>query len=198
MCMYMHGMKQLLMLQFNSQIIWSVRFSSVAQLCPTLCDPMNCSTPTPRVHPNPCPLCRWCHPTSSSFVTLFSCIQPFPASESFPVSQLFASGGQSIGVSASTSVFLMNTQEWSPLGWTGWISCSAMGSRESSHARLVGAASLLWACFLACEMAGCLPADLQVAVVWLEHRCVSGPQMARSKYVSVRFSYFHFYGTSIF
>ena len=84
-----------------------------------------CPTPTPRVHPNPCPLSRWCHPTISSSVDPFSsCPQSFPASGSFPVSQLFASGGQSIGVSASasTSVLPMNTQDWSPLGWTGWIS----------------------------------------------------------------------------
>ena len=80
-------------------------------------------SPTSGVHPNPCPLCQWCHPTiSSSIVPLFSCPQSFPASGSFPVSQLSASGSQSIGVSASTSLPPMNTQDWSPLGWTGWIS----------------------------------------------------------------------------
>ena len=78
-----------------------------------------CPSPTPGVHPDPCPLSRWCHPTISSSVLPFSsCPQSFPASGSFPVSQLFASGGQSIGVSVSTSVLPMNIQNWSPLGWT--------------------------------------------------------------------------------
>ena len=82
-----------------------------------------CPSPTPRVYPNPCPLSRWCHLTISSSVVPFSlCPQSFPASGSFPMSQVFTTGGQSIGVSASTSVFPMNTQDWSPLGWTGWIS----------------------------------------------------------------------------
>ena len=73
--------------------------------------------------PCPCPLSQRCHPTiSSSFVSLSSHLQSFPASESFQMSQFFASGGQSIGVSASTSVLPVNTQDWSPLGWTGWIS----------------------------------------------------------------------------
>ena len=82
-----------------------------------------CPSPTPRVHPNPCPSSRWCHPTiSSSVVPFSSCPQSFPESGSFPMSQLFTSGGQSIGVSASTSFFPMNTQDWSPSGWTGWIS----------------------------------------------------------------------------
>ena len=82
-----------------------------------------CPSPTPRVHPNPCPLSQWCHPTiSSSVVPFSSCPQSFPASGSFPMSQLFASGGQNIGVSASTSVLPINTQDWSPLGWTGGIS----------------------------------------------------------------------------
>ena len=83
----------------------------------------SCPSPTPGVHPNACPLSRWYHPTISSSVVLFSsCPQSFPTSGSFQMSQLFASGGQSIGVSASTSVLPMNTQDWSPLGWTGWIS----------------------------------------------------------------------------
>ena len=87
-----------------------------------------CPTPTPRVHPNPCPSSRWCHPTISSSVIHFSsCPQSIPALGSFQMSQLFASGGQSIGVSASTSVLPMNTQDWSPLGWTGWISLQTKG-----------------------------------------------------------------------
>ena len=80
-----------------------------------------CPSPTPGAYPNSCPLSWWCHPTvSSSVVPFFSCPQFFPAG-SFQMSQLFASGGQSIGVSASISVLPMNTQDWSPLGWTGCI-----------------------------------------------------------------------------
>ena len=87
-----------------------------------------CPPPTPRVHPNPWPSSPWCNPTTSSSVIPFSsCLQSFPASGSFQMSQLFASGGQSIGISASTSVFPMNTQDWSPLGWTGWISLQPKG-----------------------------------------------------------------------
>ena len=88
----------------------------------------SCPSPTPGVHPNPCPLSWWCHPTiSSSVVPFSSCLPSFPASGSFQMSQLFVSGGQSIGVSASKSVLPMNTQDWSPLGWTGWISLHAKG-----------------------------------------------------------------------
>ena len=87
-----------------------------------------CKSSTAGVHPNPCPSSRWCHPTISSSVDPFSSSsQSFPASGSFQMSQLFASGGQSIGVSVSTSVFPMNTQDWSPLGWTGWISLQSKG-----------------------------------------------------------------------
>ena len=87
-----------------------------------------CPSPTPEVHRNPCPSSWWCHPAISSFVIPFSsCPQSLPASESFPMSQLFAWGGQSIGVSASASVLPMNTQDWSPLGWTGWICLQSKG-----------------------------------------------------------------------
>ena len=87
-----------------------------------------CPPPTPRVHPNSCPLSQWCHPIiSSSIVPFSSCPQSFPASGSFQMSQLFASDGQSIGASASTSVLPMNTQDRSPLGWTGWISLQSKG-----------------------------------------------------------------------
>ena len=87
-----------------------------------------CPSPTPRVHPNPCTLSQWCHPTiSSSVIPFSSCLQSFPASGSFQMSQLFASGGQSIGVSASTLVLPMNTQDWSPLERTGWISLQSKG-----------------------------------------------------------------------
>ena len=87
-----------------------------------------CPSPTPGVHPNPCPLSRWCHLIiSSSVIPFSSCPQSFPASGTFQMSQLFASGRQSIGVSASTSVLSMNIQNWSALGWTGWISLQRKG-----------------------------------------------------------------------
>ena len=86
-----------------------------------------CPSPTPRVHPNPCPLSWWCHPTILASVIPFSHLQSFPASGPFRMSQLFASGGQSIGVSASASVLPMNTQDWSPSGWTGWIFLQSKG-----------------------------------------------------------------------
>ena len=86
-----------------------------------------CLTPIP-VYPNSCPLCRWCHPTMlSSVISLSSSLQSFPASGSFSMSHLFTSSGQSIGISASTSVLPMNTQEWAPLGWTSWISLQSKG-----------------------------------------------------------------------
>ena len=85
-------------------------------------------SPTPRAYSNSCPLSWWCHPTISSSVVPFSShLQSFPASGSFPMSQLFTSGGQSIGVSASTSALPMNIQDWFPLGWTGWISFLSKG-----------------------------------------------------------------------
>ena len=87
-----------------------------------------CPSPTPRVYSNSCPLSRWCHPTISSFVVPFSsCPQSFPASGSFQMSQFFASGGQSIGVSASASVLPMNIQDWFPLGLIGLISLKSKG-----------------------------------------------------------------------
>ena len=87
-----------------------------------------CPSPTPRIYSNSCPLSRWCHPTiSSSFIPFSSRFQSFPASGSFQMSQFFASGGQSIGVSASTSVLPMSIQDWSPLGRTGWISLQSKG-----------------------------------------------------------------------
>ena len=97
-----------------------------------------CPSPTPGVHPNSCALSWWCHPAiSSSVVPFSSCLQSLPASGSFPMSQLFAWGGQSIGVSASASVLPMNTQDRSPLGWTGWISLQSKGlSRVFSNTSL--------------------------------------------------------------
>ena len=125
--------KRLVLKVFNTYQFSPVQFSrsvvsdSLWPHEPQLARPP-CPSPTSGVHPNPCPLSQWCRPTvSSSVIPFSSCIQSFPASESFPVSQLFTSGGQSIGVSASTSVLPMNTQDWSPLGWTGWISLQSMG-----------------------------------------------------------------------
>ena len=87
-----------------------------------------CPSPAPGVYSNLCPSSQWHHPTiSSSIVPFSSCPQSLPASGSFPMSQLFASGGQSITVSASASLLPMNTQDWSPLGWTGWISLQSKG-----------------------------------------------------------------------
>ena len=86
-----------------------------------------CPSPTPGSYSNSCPLHRWCHPTISSSVVPFSCLQSFPASGSFQMSHFFTSGGQSIGVSASASVRPMNIQDWFPLGWTGWISLQSKG-----------------------------------------------------------------------
>ena len=107
--------------------------SSVAQSCPTL-QPhwlqhtrLPCLSLSPRGCSNSCPLNRWCHPTISSSVTLFSCPQSFPASRTFQMSQLFISGGQSIGASVSASVLPMNIQSWFPIGWTGLISLQSQG-----------------------------------------------------------------------
>ena len=107
----------------------SDQIRSVAQSCPTLCDPMNHSMPGLPVHHQLLESTQTHVPrvNSSSVIPFSSCPQSFPASGSFPMSQLFASVGQSIGVSASTSVLPMNTQDWSPLGWTGWISLQSKG-----------------------------------------------------------------------
>ena len=114
------------------------QFGSVTKSCLTLCYPMDCSMPGLAVHHHPracsnsCPSSQWCHPAISSFVIpFFSCPQSFPASGSFQMSQLFESGGQSTGVLTSTSVPPMNTQDWSPLGWTSWISLQSNGLFKS-------------------------------------------------------------------
>ena len=107
---------------FSVQFSRSVVSDSLQPHEPQLVRPP-CPSPTPRVYSDSCPLSRWCHPTISSLVVPFSsCLQSFPASGSFPMSQLFTWDGQSIGVLASTSVFPMNIQCWFILGWTGWIS----------------------------------------------------------------------------
>ena len=113
---------------------YSVQLSSVTQLFLTLCDPMNCNMPGLPVH-HQLPEFTETHvhrvgdaiQPSSSVVPFSSCPQSLPASESFPMSQLFAWGGQSIGVSASASVLTMNIQDWFPLGWAGWISLQSKG-----------------------------------------------------------------------
>ena len=112
---------------------WTTQFSSVTRSCPTLRphelqhSRPTCPSPTPGVHSDSRPSRQWCHPAISSSVVPFSCPQSFPASRSFQISQLFASGDQNIGVSASISVLPMNTEDWSPLGWTGWISLESKG-----------------------------------------------------------------------
>ena len=119
--------KYIIISQFSSvQFSRSVVSDSVT---PWITAPQaTCPSPTPRVHPNSCPLSWWCHPTISSLVVpWYSCPQSLPASESFLMNQLFTWGSQSIGVSALASVLPMNTQDWSPLEWTGWISLPSKG-----------------------------------------------------------------------
>ena len=108
--------------------------TSITQSCPNLCTlgtaarQVSLSNTNSRSYSNSCPLSRWCHPTiSSSVIPFSSCLQSFPALGSFPMSQFFASGGWSIGVSASASILPMYTQDWSPLGWTGWTSLQSKG-----------------------------------------------------------------------
>ena len=104
-----------------------------------------CPSPTSGVYSNSCSLSWWCHSTILFSVFPFSsCLQSFPASGSFPMSHLFASGGQSIEVSASTSVLPLNTQDWSPLGWTGWISLQAQGTLKTLLQHHSSKASILW------------------------------------------------------
>ena len=110
-----------------------------------------CPLPTPGVYPNPCPLSQWCHPNiSSSVIPVSAWLQSFPKSGSFQMSHFFTLGGQSIGVSASTSVLPVNTQDWSPLEWTGWISSQSKGlSRVFSNTtvqkhQLFGTQLSLW------------------------------------------------------
>ena len=128
------------MFKFRNFGISSVQFSSVAQSCPTLCSPMDSGMPGFPVH-HQLPECVQTHvhwvgnaiqPSHPVLYPFSSCFQSFPASESFPMSQFFASGGQSIRVSASASVLPMNIQDWFHLGLTGLISCSARDSQESS------------------------------------------------------------------
>ena len=144
-CIYIYIWREKILYQcwvlkafININNIASVQFSSVAQSCATLCNSLQlqhtrfpCPSSTPRAYSNSYPSSQWCHLTiSSSVVPFSSCPQSFPASGSFQMSQFFASGGQSIGVSASTSVLPMNIQDWFPLGWAGWISLKSMGDHK--------------------------------------------------------------------
>ena len=123
------------MINAYSFILLSVQFSSVHSVMSNSLwlhglqhTGLPCPSSTPGAYWNSCPLSQWCHPTISSSVILFSSdLQSFPASVSFPMSQFFPSGGQSIGVSSSASVLPMNIQDWFPLGWTGWISLQSKG-----------------------------------------------------------------------
>ena len=132
----------IMLLEYNRELMFclalKIEFSSVQFSCSVVSDSLQthepqhvrppCPSPAPGIHPNQFPLSRWCHPTiSSPVVPFFSYPQSFPVSGSFSMSQLITSGGQSTGVSASTSVIPMNTQDWSPLGWTGWISLQSKG-----------------------------------------------------------------------
>ena len=130
------------LLLFSLCAIVFIYFSSVQFSCSVMSNTLwphglqhartPCPSSTPGVYPNSCPLSRWCHPAiSSSVVSVSSCTQSFLASESFTISQLFTWGGQSIGVSASTTVLPLNTQDWSALQWTGWTSLQSRDSQES-------------------------------------------------------------------
>ena len=139
-------------------LLSSVRFSSFIQWCLTLCDPMDCSMPGFPVQQkllkcsNLCPSSRWCHPTISSSVIPFpfsSCLQSFPASGSFPMSQFLALGGQTTAILASASILPMNIQDWFPLGLMVWSPWSPRNSQEStpaphSKASILGPQLSLW------------------------------------------------------
>ena len=135
--------------QWQNQVsVCSVQFSSAAQSCPTLrpheSQHARPPCPSPGVHSNSFPSSRWRHPAiSSSVVPFSSCPQSLPASGSFPMSQLFTGGGQSTGASALASVLPMNTQDWSPLEWTGWISLQFQGTLKSLLQQHSSKASIL-------------------------------------------------------
>ena len=123
---------------YNGVILWVNLENSVQFSCSVVSDSLRphrlkhtrppCPSPTPRVYSDSCPLSWWCHPTiSSSAVPFSSCLQSFPVTGSFPMSQLFPWGGQSTGVSASASLLPKSTQGWSPSEWTGWISLLSKG-----------------------------------------------------------------------
>ena len=132
---------------FYVRMVSSVQFSSVQFSRSVVSDSLRphesqharlpCPSPTPGVHSDSRPLNQWCHPAISSSVVPFSCPQSLPASESFPMSQLFTWDGQSTGISALASVLPKNTQDWSPSEWTGWISLQSKGlSRVFSNIKV--------------------------------------------------------------
>ena len=140
-------------------IISSVQFSSIAQSCPTLQPHESqharppCPSPSRRVHSNSCPSSQWCHlAISSSVIPFSSCPQSLPASGSFLMSQLFTWGGQSTGVSALALFLPKNTQDWSPLEWTGWISLQSKDSQESSQHHSSKASILLHSAFFTVQL----------------------------------------------
>ena len=152
--------------------ISSVQSSSVAQSCPTLCNPMDYSILGLPVHhkigtfSNSCPSSQWCHPTiSSSVIPFSSCLQPFPASGSFPMSQLFSSGGQNIGVSAAASVLPMNIQDWFPSEWVGWISLQSKRLSWTSPTPQFNSINSLMLSFLYC------PTLTTIHDYWKNHSC---------------------------
>ena len=125
---------------FISDSLWPHGLQHARLPCPSL---------SPRAYSNSCPLSQWCLPTISSSVVPFSCLQSFPASGSFPVSQIFALGGQSVGASATASVLPMNIQDWLPLRLTGCISLQSKDSRVFSNTtvrkhQFFGAQTSLW------------------------------------------------------
>ena len=136
--------------------ILDIQFSSVQKSCPTLCNPVDRSKPwlscpslSSETYSNSYPPSQWSHPTISSSVFPFSCLQSFPTSGSFQMSQFFASGGQSIGASASASVLPVNIQDWPPLGWTGLIFLESKGLRVFSNTtvekhQFIGTQLSLW------------------------------------------------------
>ena len=137
--------------------VYQGQFSSVAQSCQTLCDPMDCGTPgfpvyhLPKLAQTHLQSSQWGHPAiSSSVISFTSCLQYFPASRSFPMSQFFSSGDQSIGASASASILPVNIQDWFPLGWTGWISLQSkwlsrvFSSTTIQKHQFFGAQPTLW------------------------------------------------------
>ena len=124
-CMSSTSHSKVQSVQFSHSVVFNSLWSHELQHAK-----LPCTSPTPRVCSHSCPLSRWCHPTISSSVVPFSYLQCFPASGSFPISQLFTSDGQSIGISASASDLAMNIQDWFPLELTGWISLQSKGLSE--------------------------------------------------------------------
>ena len=189
----------------HSVLLWS--FSTVQFSCSFVSDSLQpnelqhtrlpCPSPNSRVYSNSCPSSRWWHPTiSASVVPFSSCLRPFPVSGSFPMSHLFPSGGQSIGVPASASVLPINIQDWSPLGWTGWISLQSKGLSRVFFNTTVQSINSLVLSFLYS------PALISIHDHWKSHsftRCTFiGKVMSLLFNMLSRFVKFFFWGASIF